>query len=92
MIALELDQATETRLRAEASRRGLTAEKYVMMVLEVLVKTRMDSSEQEAPFYLSATDEEWERELQDWIDEQDTSAPPLPDEALRRENLYEDRI
>ena len=92
MIALELDQETETLLREVASKRGLTAEQYAMMVLEVLIKTRTESSEQEIPFYLTATDEEWEKQLQDWIDEFDASVPTLPDEALRRENMYEDRI
>jgi hypothetical protein len=91
MLNLELDQASERRLGDEARKRGLTLEKYAALLLQVMVRTRPDPAEFTIPFSLGATDEEWERELDDWIESQDASVPPIPDEALRRESLYEDR-
>lgn len=43
-----------------------------------------------SPSYQTLSLEEWEKALDEWSMEFEGS-PPLPDEALRRENLYEDR-
>jgi hypothetical protein len=44
------------------------------------------------PLYETATLDEWERELDQLSDDVDPTIPPIPDEALRRESLYGDRI
>ena len=91
MLNLELDQASERRLGDEARKRGLTPERYAVLLLQMMVRTGPDSAKSTILFSLGATNEEWERELDDWIESQDASIPPIPDEALRRESMYEDR-
>jgi hypothetical protein len=91
-LTLELEPLMEARLHEVAARRGMNAEKYARMVLEVLMRAQVDPTEQGLPFYITATPEEWRREFHAWIDSHsENSAPPIPLEALRRENLYEDR-
>ena len=54
------------------------------------IRQRLKSPWNEVPTpVLSA--EEWEREFDTWIESFPDTAP-LPDEALRRENLYPDRL
>jgi hypothetical protein len=54
------------------------------------IRQRLNSPRNEVPTpVLSA--EEWEREFDTWIESFPDTAP-LPDEALRRENLYPDRL
>ena len=40
---------------------------------------------------LPLTAEEWKKELRDWIESHAFTGPPLPDEALSRQSIYEDR-
>jgi hypothetical protein len=90
MLNLELDQVSERRLGEEARKRGLTPERYAALLLQLMASTQPDPTEPTIPFALGATFEEWEKELDDWIESQDASVPSIPDEALRRESLYED--
>ena len=46
---------------------------------------------EEKPFYEVATPEEWARELRAWAASHDPSIPPLSDEAMSRESIYEGR-
>ncbi len=92
-LTLELEPPLEQRLHELAARRGMSAEQYARMVLEVLMRAQIDPTEQDLPFYITATPEEWRREFHAWIESlKSIGAPPIPDEALRRESLYEDRI
>jgi hypothetical protein len=46
----------------------------------------------ERPLYETATLDEWERALDRLSDDVDPAIPAIPDEALRRESLYADRV
>lgn len=46
----------------------------------------------ERPLYETVTLDEWETALDELSDDIDPAVPPLSDEALRRENLYADRV
>lgn len=43
------------------------------------------------PFWATATPEEWVQNFREWLASmrKEESGPPLPDEALRRENMYD---
>ncbi len=41
------------------------------------------------PLWKRATPEELKQAIREWANQERPPAPPLPDEALRRENLYE---
>jgi hypothetical protein len=43
------------------------------------------------PFWATATPEEWVEHFHQWLENMRAreSGPPLPDEALRRENMYD---
>ncbi len=43
------------------------------------------------PFYETATPDEWEKELRAWTASHDPTTPPLSDEAMSRESIYEGR-
>jgi hypothetical protein len=50
------------------------------------------SSPTPTPFHETATQEEWERAFDAWVEShRDLMAPVIPLDALRRENLYDDR-
>jgi hypothetical protein len=42
--------------------------------------------------YESLSAEEWIKQFHAWLDAHDPNLPVLPDEALRRESIYEDRL
>jgi hypothetical protein len=46
----------------------------------------------ERPLYETATLDEWDRALDKLSDDVDPTIPPIPDEALRRDSLYGDRV
>jgi hypothetical protein len=81
-MSLNLRPELEQRLRALANADGISAEDY----LERVVEEKIGSASPQRR--LSA--EEWARQFEDWADSV-PEAPPIPDEALRRENLYPDR-
>jgi hypothetical protein len=41
------------------------------------------------PFYETATAEEWSREWRAWAASHSRNTPPLSNEAIERENIYE---
>ena len=45
----------------------------------------------EKPFYETATPEEWARELRAWASNHASETPPLSEEAMSRESIYEGR-
>ncbi len=91
MLNLQLNLASERRLAEEARKLGLTPERYAVRLLQEAMSVRGNPSRPAVVPSNQITDEEWECELDGLIGDQDDSAPPIPDEALRRENLYEDR-
>ncbi len=87
MLNVDLDHASERRLALEARNRGLTVESYASLLLQAAINDPRNAPGDS----LAKSDEDWERELDDLIEDQDPSIPPIPDEALTRESLYEDR-
>ncbi len=91
-ITLELMPKLEARLRLLASHRGVSAEEYARELLEASMGPAENLDQDGRHFSETATDEEWEREFDEdteWL--RGLNLPDLPDEALRRENMYEDR-
>jgi len=58
----------------------------------VEVTLRPIEAERKLPLYESLSAEEWIQQFHAWLDAHDPSLPVLPDEALRRESIYEDRL
>jgi hypothetical protein len=79
---LDLVPDTEQRLRSLAEANGLSVEDYLQQIVEE--KAGISNP----PIRLSA--EEWALQFEEWADSFPL-APPIPDEALSRENLYPDR-
>jgi hypothetical protein len=80
-MSLHLRPDLEDRLQGLAAAAGLSLEAFLQRVVE-------ERTGGAAPSRLSA--EEWSRQFEKWADSF-PSAPPIPDEALSRENLYPDR-
>ena len=62
------------------------------VVSEVEVIVRPIAAKGEAPLYESLGAEEWIAQFHAWLDAHDPELPVLPEEALRREGIYEDRL
>lgn len=58
----------------------------------VEVMLRPIEAERKPPLYESLSAEEWIRQFHTWLDAHDPNLPVLPDAALRRESIYEDRL
>ncbi len=91
-LKLELPPELESRLRKEAAKRGLSVDQCAQLLLQ----DQLALAETSTPDVraLRKTPEERLRafhELLDFIKSLNIPSPPIPAEALRRENLYEDR-
>ncbi len=75
----------EGKIRNEAAKRGMTPEAYVEAILTTHLQFDRGPS---APFYEAATNEEWNRVFDAWIDSHPVRQP-LPDAAITRESIYE---
>ena len=90
-VTLELTPEIEARLAQHAAARGVTPEDYLADFLAENLPPVVEAKEK--PFYERATKEEWLAEFHRWVDSHENRGEPyLSDEALRRENIYEDRI
>ena len=89
-VTLELKPETERRLAKKAEENGLPLENYI----EIFINDNLDEAESdinEKPFYETATKEEWIDEFDQWLDShKGKNYPSIPDDALRREYMYED--
>ncbi len=85
-VTLELKPEIEERIRAKAAERGLAVEKFLETVIETDV-----SRGGERPFYETASPEEWEKALLEWVNTDRPQHPPLSDEAISRESIYRER-
>jgi hypothetical protein len=45
----------------------------------------------ESPLFRTASTDEWSRALREWAESHDRTAPPLSDEAISRDSIYEGR-
>lgn len=61
-------------------------EKFIQSVIETDV-----GRGGERPFHETATPEEWEAALLDWVNTERPHHPPLSDEAMSRESIYRER-
>jgi len=84
-MTLHLRPEIAARLESLANAHGLSVEDY----LKQLVERGSDLNDPKTPARrLSA--EEWAHQFEEWADSF-PEVPPIPDEALSRENLYPDR-
>jgi hypothetical protein len=94
-LTIELPRELETYLGKEAARHRLATSEYVLVLIQEQLNAAEVKKEVELeeprPFYATATPEEWERAFREWAASHDATTPPIPLEALRRENMYEDR-
>ncbi len=58
---------------------------------EVEVIVRPVSPSKQAPLCETLSPDEWKKMFHAWLDSHDPNTLVLPDEALRRESIYEDR-
>jgi hypothetical protein len=79
----------EGRLKQEAAKRGVPAAEYAVDILALHLGPQDEGAG--APFYATATAEEWDREFDAWVDSHPVRTP-LPDSALTRESIYEGRL
>jgi len=79
----------EGKLRDEAAKLGLSAAEYAVTILTTHLAPEIYGSN-EAPFYATATSEEWNKAFDTWVASHSTG-PSLPDSALTRESMYEGR-
>jgi hypothetical protein len=91
-LILELTPRVQTWLQEEAQKAGLSVEMYAITVLEQLVAQRAATEIAEQPRNGSETKEEQRQAFLKLVKSlEHIDAPPIPSEALRRENMYEDR-
>jgi len=80
----------EGKLRREAQRRGLSAADLAATILSAHLGPAQASETEAAPFYATATPEQWIAEFDTWVDSH-AGGRSLPDSALTRESFYEGR-
>ncbi|MBC7795940.1 MAG: hypothetical protein H7Z37_03595 [Pyrinomonadaceae bacterium] len=93
-VTIQLKPETEKLLTEKASQEGLDIETFLQSFIENYLQTEVSQEvKREKPFHETATKEEWLAEFHKWVDSHgDKDYPSIPDEALRRENMYEDRF
>ncbi len=92
-VTIELKPEIEKRLAKKAEENGVPIENYLEVFIEDSLAEETEDGSKKKPFYETATAEEWIAEFETWIDShKDKNYPSIPDEALRRENMYEDRF
>ncbi len=88
-MTLKLPPEMEKQIQEEATRQGQPTEAYALSLLRGVLPQSGEPATR--PFYETATPEEWEREFRAWAGSHShNTAPVIPLEALRRENLYEE--
>jgi len=80
----------EAKLRREAQRCGLSAADLAATILSAHLGTASVNGTDKAPFYATATSEEWLAEFHAWIDSHE-GGRSLSESALTRESFYEGR-
>lgn len=87
-MILELTPEIEQRIAEEAERHGQQPNDYVLALLNASL---IAAEPQHQPTYESRTPQERAHAFREWAESHAyVTAPPLSDEALRRENIYED--
>lgn len=60
--------------------------------LDEVLREALDKFDDRKHLQETGSAEEWVRSFKEWAYRDRGDMPPIPDEALRRENLYDDRI
>jgi len=84
-VTLDLKPEIEERIKQKAAEKGLSVEAFIETVINRDVSRQPGKS-----FAETATPEEWEKALKNWI----RNFPPHPvlsDEAISRERIYRER-
>ena len=86
---VELNEEGTLRLPPEVIEQVKPHKRFAVEVDNGTVILRPEAEEQ--PFWATATPEEWVEPFHPWLASirARDSGPPLPDEALRRENIYD---
>ncbi len=85
-LTIELPEEKAASCKAEAETRGLTVEEWLLQIVEQHIQPPSIA-------HLQKTDpQEWARQFRAWAESHDRTTPLLSDEAIRRENIYPDRI
>jgi len=84
-VTLELKPEIEERIKQKAAEKGLSVEAFIETVINGNVGRQPEKS-----FAETATFEEWEKALKDWI-RRFPPHPVLSDEAISRESIYRER-
>ncbi len=92
-VTIELKPEIEKRLAEKAKQSGLPIETFIEVFIEDNLEEEAKDEPRQKSFQETATKEEWSAEFHRWLDShKDKNYPSIPDEALRRENMYEDRF
>jgi hypothetical protein len=87
---MTLPPELETRIQQQASRAGLSMEAWLQ---QQVLRQELEAYAPPAPSLQDElTPEEWVRQFYAWAEDHDRTTPLIPDEALRRENIYPDRL
>ncbi len=70
---------------------GEELERYLRKRPQERFRLTQLSSDDEKPFYETATAEEWNAAFRDWAEGHSPRPIPLSDEAMDRDNIYEGR-
>ena len=86
---VEVNEEGELHLPAEILKQVKPHKRFVVEVSDGTLILRPETKEQ--PFWATASPEEWVEHFHQWLASirARESGPPLPDEALRRENIYD---
>lgn len=94
-FTIDLPPELEDNLVAEAARHGVAAQEYALRLIADQLRYTPANGSKGPPgailSYVDAPQDEWERAFLAWVTSHQVSAPPLSDETLRREHLYDDR-
>jgi hypothetical protein len=87
-MTLDLRPEIAEGLETLASAQGLSVEEYLQRLVAREVSAMSEASHVTAN---RLSFDKWEHDFEQWADSF-PDAPPIPDEALNRENLYPDRL
>jgi hypothetical protein len=87
-LMIELSPEAELRLRKAAAAEGADPEEFARRLIEQNLPT-VDETQQS--LWRTLSPEDWKKAAREFVESHDPSIPPLPDEAVARESIYEGR-
>ena len=85
-LVVQIPEELEKKLQTKAAQHGVTTAEYVRDVLE-----RMFASPGPSQIWMTATEDEWLKAFNSWMDSHDPTLPPLSEGAVSRESMYGER-